>query len=85
MLLTIVSLGKYSNGGETMANIKKTIAMWLLNYALKSILSSEVVQAKQKQLIALMNAVIDALRDKKITEDEIADLNDRLSKLFSRD
>lgn len=68
-----------------MANIKKTIAMWLLNYALKSILSSEVVQEKQKQLIALMNAVIDALRDKKITEDEIADLKDRLSKLFSRD
>lgn len=67
-----------------MANIKKTIAMWLLNYALKSILSSEVVQAKQKQLIALMNAVIDALRDKKITEDEIADLKDRLSKLFSK-
>lgn len=67
-----------------MANIKKTIAMWLLNYALKSILSSEVVQEKQKQLIALMNAVIDALRDKKITEDEIADLKDRLSKLFSK-
>lgn len=67
-----------------MANIKKTMAMWLLNYALKSILSSEVVQAKQKQLIALMNAVIDALRDKKITEDEIADLKDRLSKLFSK-
>lgn len=67
-----------------MTNIKKSIAMWLLNYAIKSILSSDVVQEKQKQLISLLNAVIDALRDKKITEDEITDLKDRLSKLFSK-
>lgn len=67
-----------------MTNIKKSIAMWLLNYAIKSILSSDVVQEKQKQLISLLNAVIDALRDKEITEDEITDLKDRLSKLFSK-
>lgn len=67
-----------------MASIKKSVSLWLLNWAIKSVLSSDVVQEKQKQLISLLNAVIDALRDKKITEDEITDLKDRLSKLFSR-
>ena len=67
-----------------MASIKKNVLLWLLNYAIKSILSSDVVQEKQKQLISLLNALIDALRDKEITEDEITDLKDRLSKLFSK-
>lgn len=67
-----------------MAGIKKSVSLWLLNYAIKSILSSDVVQEKQKQLISLLNALIDALRDKEITEDEITDLKDRLSKLFSK-
>ena len=67
-----------------MASIKKSVSLWLLNWAIKSVLSSDVVQEKQKQLISLLNAVIDALRDRKITEDEITDLKDRLSKLFSR-
>lgn len=67
-----------------MTNIKKSVSLWLLNWAIKSILSSDVVQEKQKQLISMLNAVIDALRDKEITEDEITDLKDRLSKLFSR-
>lgn len=67
-----------------MARIKKSVAMWLINKAIKSILSSDVVQEKQKQFISLLNAVIDALRDKKITEEEITDLKDRLSKLLSK-
>ena len=67
-----------------MTNIKKSVLLWLLNWAIKSILSSDVVQEKQKQLISLLNALIDALRDKEITEDEITDLKDRLSKLFSK-
>ena len=67
-----------------MSSIKKSVSLWLLNYAIKSILSSDVVQEKQKQLISLLNALIDALRDKEITEDEITDLKDRLSKLFSK-
>ena len=67
-----------------MSGIKKSVLLWLINWAIKSILSSDVVQEKQKKLISLLNAVIDALRDKEITEDEITDLKDRLSKLFGK-
>ena len=64
-------------------SIKKTIALWVLNYGLKMLLSNPNVQEKQKQLVILLNTIIDALRDMEITEEELSTIKERLDELFS--
>lgn len=63
---------------------KKSIALWMLNYALSKVLSNPNVQEKQKQLVMLINTILDATRDFKLTEEEISSIKTRFEQLFSK-
>lgn len=67
-------------GRKTM---KKKILMWILNILLKQILENANVQQKQKDVIWLMNTIVDALRDFKLEESELRNIKDAIGRLFS--
>lgn len=48
------------------------------------LLSNPNVQEKQKQLVILLNTIIDALKDMEITEEELSTIKTRLDELFAR-
>lgn len=63
--------------------MKKTLLMWILNILLKQILENANVQQKQKDVIYMLNTIVDALRDAKLEESELRNIKDAFSKLFS--
>lgn len=68
-------LGKYLKGGKTMKDkIILYFAKMLLNIGLKWLLSNPKVQAKQKEVVKFINTLLDATRDMKLSDDELATL-----------
>lgn len=63
--------------------MKRKLAIFILNMVLKHVLTNENVQQKQKDVIWLMNTIVDALRDFKIEESELRNIKDAIGRLFS--
>ena len=49
-------------------------AKMLLNMGLKWLLSNSKVQSKQKEVVKFINSLLDATRDMKLSDDELASL-----------
>ena len=49
-------------------------AKMLLNMGLKWLLSNPNVQSKQKEVVKFINSLLDATRDMKLSDDELASL-----------
>lgn len=64
--------------------ILKSIAIYALNWGLNWVLSHDKVQDKQKQLVKTLNTILDALRDHKLTSEELILIKTRLDELFSK-
>lgn len=58
--------------------MKKKIILYLakmfLNIGLKWLLSNPNVQSKQKEVVKFINSLLDATRDMKLSDDELASL-----------
>ena len=50
------------------------LAKMLLNIGLKWLLSNPNVQSKQKEVVKFINSLLDATRDMKLSDDELASL-----------
>lgn len=65
-------------------SIKKTIVLFLINQGIKMLLSNPNVQEKKKQLVILLNTILDALKDMEVTEEELSTIKTRMDELFAR-
>ena len=57
-------------------------AKMLLNMGLKWLLSNPNVQSKQKEVVKFINSLLDATRDMKLSDDELASLKQDLVSIF---